>query len=109
MELFIPAAVYLYFRTSTDKMSFIEFGQDGKITGFHLNQPIEIRRLSTLTKVRKSDNCKFYTEWKWYWKENYSKYSEYDVKVTLFCSANRYRPFYFTITILHHEIKYTQK
>ena len=83
-------------------MSFIEFGQDGKITGFHLGQPTEIRRLSTNSKVRKfnlHDTCKYYTEWKWYWKENCVKWTEYDVKVTSFCSANMYEPFYFTITI----------
>ena len=72
-----------HFRTSSGKMSFVEFGQDGKITGSHLNQPIEIRRLSTASKALKPETCKddYYTEWKWYWKESSVKWTEYHEKV----------------------------
>ena len=45
------------FGSTTSRTFRTLFMQDDKINGFHLNQPIEIRRLLTASKVHKSDTC----------------------------------------------------
>ncbi|XP_066933775.1 uncharacterized protein [Clytia hemisphaerica] len=78
------------YETSSDKMSFIEFANDGKMSGSHLNQSIEIRRLSTASKALQLETCKdsYYTEWKWYWKENCGNWTEYVEKNSLYFEKN---------------------
>uniref|UniRef100_A0A7M5XJZ3 Uncharacterized protein n=2 Tax=Clytia hemisphaerica TaxID=252671 RepID=A0A7M5XJZ3_9CNID len=63
-----------------DKASYIKFDESSKITAFYMNQNVEVRRLSTRTSLCMPKGS--YTTWKWYWKENSGKWTEYTGKVT---------------------------
>lgn len=65
--------------------SFIEFADNGSINAMYMNQNVEVRRLSTKSKVKATSideqGLKYFTEWAWYWKENTGKWTQYDVEV----------------------------
>uniref|UniRef100_A0A7M5WWV7 Poly [ADP-ribose] polymerase n=2 Tax=Clytia hemisphaerica TaxID=252671 RepID=A0A7M5WWV7_9CNID len=63
-----------------DKASYITFDESSKITAFYMNQNVEVRRLSTRTSLCMPKGS--YTTWKWYWKENSGKWTEYTGKVS---------------------------
>ena len=64
--------------------SFIEFQQHGMLNAKYKGQPVEVRRLSTKSKVNaqnsREQELDYFTEWVWYWKDAV-KWKKYEDKV----------------------------
>ena len=73
--------------TVGSQSSFIEFAENGSLNAMYMNQKVEVRRLSTKSKVKpvtiQEQGLEYFTEWAWYWKENTGKWTKYDVEVKI--------------------------
>lgn len=70
-----------------NQSSFIEFAENGSLNAMYRNQKVEVRRLSTKSKVKpvtiKEQGLEYFTEWAWYWKENTDKWTKYTAEVII--------------------------
>ena len=64
--------------------STIEFVKDGSFNGSLNAEVIQIRRLSTKSKVKLTTperQYDYFTEWKWYWQDGLNIWKEYSGEV----------------------------
>ena len=90
--LFIFSSTYFFllsfslsnFDRSLLSPSTIEFVKDGNFKGFYKADAVQIRRLSTKSKVKLTApeyNYEYFTEWKWYWQNGLDFWKEYSGEV----------------------------
>lgn len=71
--------------------SAIEFVQDGSFKGFYMAEVVQVRRLSTKSKVKLTtpeNKYEYFTEWKWYWQDGLNIWKEYSSQVCLCIKTN---------------------
>ena len=69
---------------SLSQPSSVQFVKDGNFKGIYMGQAVDVRRLSTKSKVNLTtdeNQFDYFTEWKWYWQDGSNTWNEYSGEV----------------------------